>query len=74
MICKIIVNMPKYRLICPNCGASVVTLVPEAVMWELCPGCLKHGWDAMDVQMAEPVDGQVSDGYSSKPSNNIMTN
>lgn len=45
--------MSKYRLICPECGAVVITTSPEAVVWELCPGCRSHMWDVYDVMMAE---------------------
>lgn len=47
--------MPKFRLICPECGAAVLTSHPEAVVWELCPACRKHMWDLYDARMADRV-------------------
>jgi hypothetical protein len=66
--------MIKYLLICPDCGTNIITAVPEAVMWELCPGCYRHGWDILDVKMAEPVDGHSSDGRIPKPTNTTILN
>jgi len=68
------IEMQKYRLICPDCGASIITLVPEAIMWELCPGCYKHGWDSLDIQMAEPINGHSGDGRTPKPPNTMISN
>ena len=45
--------MTKFRLICPECSAVVITANPEAMVWELCPGCRSHSWDLYDVRMAE---------------------
>ena len=70
----LIVEMIKYRLICPDCGTNVVTAVPEAVMWELCPGCYRHGWDLLDVKMAEPISGQSGDDRYRKPANGVAFN
>ena len=70
----LVVEMIKYRLICPDCGTNVVTAVPEAVMWELCPGCYRHGWDLLDVKMAEPISGQSGDDHYRKPANGVVFN
>lgn len=61
--------MAKFKLICPDCGATVVTASPEAVIWELCPGCNHHLWDGFDALMAEVVAGN---SYSSASAAAIM--
>ena len=66
--------MIKYRLICPDCGANLVTSVPETVMWELCPGCYRHGWDILDIKMAEPISGQSGDARCRKSANGVFFN
>jgi hypothetical protein len=66
--------MDKYRLICPDCGTSIITAIPEAVMWELCPGCYRHGWDLLDVRMAEPISGLSGDDHIRKHANNSFFN
>jgi Zn-finger nucleic acid-binding protein len=45
--------MTQFRMICPDCGATVLTVAPEALVWELCPSCRSHVWDAYDVLMKE---------------------
>ncbi len=45
--------MVKFKLICPQCGATAVTATPNTVIWERCPGCRIHTWDEYDVLMAE---------------------
>jgi len=45
--------MIKFRLICPVCDAVIITSSPEAMAWELCPGCRKHIWDGYDAMMAD---------------------
>jgi len=47
--------MIKFKVICPNCGASVITPEPKALVWELCPGCMVYVWDIYDAMMAETV-------------------
>jgi hypothetical protein len=49
-------SMSKYRLICPECSAAVITTYPEAAVWELCPGCRRHMWDLFDARMADKID------------------
>jgi hypothetical protein len=46
----------RYRLICPDCGATIITGNPEAVIWELCPACRRHTWDLFDARMADKVN------------------
>ncbi len=46
-------HMVKFRVICPECWASVVTTQPEELMWELCPMCRHHVWDGYDARMAD---------------------
>ena len=43
-------------------------------MWELCPGCYKHGWDLLDVKMAELVNEHSPDDRYRKPANGIFFN
>jgi Zn-finger nucleic acid-binding protein len=47
--------MVKFQLICPECRAAVVTVHPEALVWERCPGCGQHIWDRYDTMMAEEL-------------------
>jgi hypothetical protein len=47
--------MVKFRLICPECDAVIITSSPEALAWELCPGCKSHIWDMCDALMADVV-------------------
>ena len=53
--------MPKYRLICPECSAVVITAYPEAVIWERCPACKRHMWDHGDVLMADRITHDIKD-------------
>ncbi len=53
--------MIKYRLYCPDCGATIIALYPEAVLWERCPGCFRHTWDTYDVKMADAVRGHENE-------------
>lgn len=46
-------HMVKFRLICPECWASVVTTHPKELVWELCPQCQHHVWDGYDTLMAD---------------------
>lgn len=55
-------SMSKYRLICPECNAVVITTYPEAAVWELCPACKRHMWDLHDVRMADKMDVEPSIG------------
>ena len=45
--------MVNFRMICPDCGAVVIAASPQALVWELCPGCGSHIWDLSDVLMAD---------------------
>ena len=45
--------MIKFKLICPDCNAVIITASPEAMVWELCPGCKHYILDIYDVMMAE---------------------
>lgn len=47
--------MPRYRLICPDCNAVLVTAYPEAAVWELCPACRQYMWDPYDARMADLI-------------------
>ncbi len=61
MTCCYFIEMTKYRLICPRCGASIIAATREEVTWEVCPACHRHVWDLLDSRMAEPVNGQQND-------------
>ena len=43
----------QYKIRCPQCSAVVVTAQPESMIWERCPSCWAHTWDAYDLLMAE---------------------
>ena len=43
------------KLICPECSATIISMMPEALIWEKCPCCSKHIWDKYDLLMAETV-------------------
>jgi Zn-finger nucleic acid-binding protein len=47
--------MRKFRLICPDCSAAIITSSPRSLVWELCPSCWKHVWDGCDALMADVV-------------------
>jgi Zn-finger nucleic acid-binding protein len=47
--------MIKFKVICPICGAGVITAEPKALVWEFCPGCMLYVWDIYDAMMAETV-------------------
>ena len=49
-------SMADYKIICPKCFATVLTSHPEAMIWELCPACRRHVWEAPDLMMAEVVN------------------
>ena len=51
--------MIKFKMFCPDCGAKVITSTPQAVIWELCPGCRAHIWDMSDVMMADLVSDRA---------------
>jgi hypothetical protein len=46
-------NIIKFKISCPECGASVLITRPEAITWEWCSECRSHVWDMYDVLMAE---------------------
>jgi hypothetical protein len=45
--------MIKFKVICPECGAWILTEAPKTLIWELCPGCKHYIMDIYDVMMAE---------------------
>ncbi len=45
--------MVRFKLMCPDCGAVVMTAAPEAVVWERCPSCRLHVWDTYDALLAD---------------------
>jgi hypothetical protein len=46
----------KFKLICPDCNAVIVTESPEMMIWELCPACKHYVWDMNDVLMADAYE------------------
>jgi Zn-finger nucleic acid-binding protein len=54
-------NMNKFRITCPECGAELVTVWPQTLIWELCPGCRHHVWDGYDAMLAEVVTEKYVD-------------
>ncbi len=54
--------MIRFRIICPECGAVVITPNRLAAVLEVCPSCRRHVWDLYDALMADhvsPDTGQV---------------
>ena len=60
----------RYRMICPECGAAVLTSYPEAVVWEMCPACKHHVWDIFDARMADKVQHETNFGERSSHAEN----
>ncbi len=56
--------MVRFKMICPDCGAAVMTTAPEAVVWERCQSCGLHIWDMYDALLADVVT-------SSKPESDV---
>ena len=58
--------MTKFRFICPDCNAVVITASPSVLVWELCPACKRHVWDQYDALMADACvqDPQKAGGCS----------
>jgi len=53
--------MVKFRIMCPDCGSAVLTASPDAVVWEVCPGCRRHVWDVEDALMADVCTPEPAD-------------
>ncbi len=54
--------MVRFRIICPECNAVVLTQHRLAAVLELCPSCRHHVWDLQDALLADQVSqesGQV---------------
>lgn len=52
----------RYRIICPDCGAIVITKTRLSVLLEDCPKCKHHIWDIYDALLADlysPESGKV---------------
>jgi Zn-finger nucleic acid-binding protein len=49
----------QYKFRCPKCSAVVVTVQPASMIWEQCPSCRAHTWDAYDLLMAESATGNA---------------
>ncbi len=46
--------MTRYRIICPDCGATIITATRLSAVLELCPACKHHVWDVIDALLADP--------------------
>jgi Zn-finger nucleic acid-binding protein len=54
--------MTRYRIICPVCGAIVITATRLSALLEECPKCQRHIWDMYDALLADlysPESGEV---------------
>lgn len=58
--------MLKFRLICPDCNAVIITSSPEAMVWERCPACRTHIWDRYDALMADVAPMKPSAGATAR--------
>ncbi len=45
--------MTQYRIICPNCGAIIITATRLSAVLEDCPKCRQHIWDLYDALLAD---------------------
>jgi Zn-finger nucleic acid-binding protein len=45
--------MARYRIICPDCGAIVITATRLSALLEYCPKCKHHIWDIYDALLAD---------------------
>jgi len=45
--------MIKFKIMCPVCGAVIISAMPESLIWEHCPSCKSHIWDKFDIMMAD---------------------
>ncbi len=45
--------MTRYRIICPDCGAIVLTETRLSALLENCPKCKHHIWDMYDALLAD---------------------
>jgi Zn-finger nucleic acid-binding protein len=54
--------MTRYRIICPDCAAIVITETRLSALLEYCPKCKRHIWDMYDALLADrysPESGKV---------------
>ena len=61
--------MVKFKLICPDCDAVIMTSSAEALIWEACPACRRHRWDMGDIMMADVVADRNTLNKIGKPCN-----
>ncbi len=45
--------MTRFRIICPDCGAIVITKTRLSALLECCPKCRQHIWDMYDALLAD---------------------
>ncbi len=55
----------RFRIICPECGATLLTQSPEGAIWETCPHCRRHVWDQYDALMADAFPAEQESPFSS---------
>jgi len=65
--------MVRFRMICPDCSAVILTSSPEAMVWEHCPACGNHVWDACDLMMTEVETERFAEN-SSNMTDRFMSN
>ena len=46
-------GMTRYRIICPDCGAIIITATRLSAVLEECPKCRHHIWDLYDALLAD---------------------
>lgn len=54
----------RFRIICPECGATLITQSPEGAIWETCPQCRRHVWDLYDALMADVVPAEQKSPFN----------
>jgi Zn-finger nucleic acid-binding protein len=47
--------MTRFRIICPECGAALITANRLEAVLEVCPACKQHEWDMLDALLADHI-------------------
>lgn len=47
--------MTRFKIICPECGAAIITANRLAAVLEVCPSCKQHVWDMCDALLADHI-------------------
>jgi Zn-finger nucleic acid-binding protein len=58
--------MTQYRIICPDCGAAIITATRLSAVLEVCPKCKRHIWDLLDAILADPFSAESGQVVSLK--------